>query len=120
MGRSTEAVLVPFKMKSKDVQNIIERMSRDKYDDEIEATEYGWTFFWDAAEEYTYKKKTLYCHTLEKGELKIFVVNESEWAAGGDRDYCIFSKKENDILEFCKDFNIKPNITDADIVQQTM
>lgn len=121
MGRSTRAVLVPFKMKTKKIQETIHRLAKDMFDDDrVDYYENGWTYHWDVADRYTYKKKTLYCDTLEKGDIKIFVVNESEWSNGGDKDYCIFSEKENDLLEFCKDFGLKPDISSDDIVQQTL
>jgi hypothetical protein len=121
VGRSTTAALVPFKVKNKKTQEVVHRLHKDMFDDDrVDYSENGWTYHWDVADTYSYKNRTLYCDILEKGELKLFVVNESEWASGGANDYCIFSKDPNALLEFCKDFNIQPDITQDDIVQQTM
>lgn len=121
MGRSTIATIVPFKMKSQIITDIIQRMSKDMFDDDIQGVENGWTFYWDVAKTYIGKnKKTLYCDILKKDETEILVVNESEWASGGDYNYCIFSTDQSSLLKFCNDFQLTPNITTDDVVQQTL
>jgi len=122
MGRSTSSAVVPFKIYNNDIQKIIHRLRKDEFDDDrVGYSENGWTYNYDDAAEYRDGNKNhLYCDTLEKGELAIFVVNESEYAAGGDYSYGIFSSDEMSLLEFCADFGITPNITTNDIVSQTL
>ncbi len=128
MGRYTSSVVAPFVRRGIDVTRFVSHLCKEFFAMENEKnppdsyiTYKGWSFYFGCAESFKdHNKNELYCNILEKNDLKIYTVNEDQYAAGGAESHCLFSKSEADLLELCEDIELDPEkIRYNDIVQKT-
>lgn len=117
MGRSTEAASVPFKIssvatvchtggkilsKSDEFKNFIKKViNNEDEEDEVTYKFNNWE-----VEDLCSQDFSLFSTKLVKNEMSIYIINESEYSNIGERDYCIFSKEESHMEEFCKDYKL--------------
>src|ERR1035437_5226874 len=67
------------------------------------------------------RKQSLYVDLAIKGELKVFILNTSQYACVGEFDFAVFSDDRSAVEEFLKDFSITDvTIEDIDSVCQTL
>lgn len=68
------------------------------------------------------KRKRLYANAWVKGEHRVWIINESEYAAGCDYQISLVADSSDSIAEFAKDWNIelRLGIEENDTVQQTL
>lgn len=66
------------------------------------------------------KRGRLFADLLVKDKHRVFLLNTSPYAAGGDFDFAVYADSKNDVKAFLKDFNIDVRIEDEDSVCQTL
>lgn len=127
MGRYTNLAVAPFVRRGPDVTRFIQYLyslyTQDPLDELITPVVYnGWKYYCDSAEKFKDKNgNTLLCDTIEKDNFKLYIINESQYASGGDEAYCIFSTRELDMLRLCEDVELFSNrIKFNDAIQQTL
>jgi hypothetical protein len=55
-----------------------------------------------------------------KGNNSVYLINTSEYSAGGDFEFAIFSENKASVVAFLNDFNLPPYIADEDGITQTL
>jgi hypothetical protein len=124
MSRSTTCMTVPFAIRGEHLTRLFSSL-RSQYEEDggdgiIPIQNSGWNFHIDKCKEYTQRRKTLYCNTVDKAGNILFVVNEAEWSNAGDESYCVFSDCPDMLNEFLADCNLNASVTNNESVQQTL
>jgi len=80
----------------------------------------GWKYQKDSEE--IGKRQRLIARAWVKGKHRVWIINESEYAAGGDYQISLIANDSDSITEFAKDWDIelKLGIEENDTVQQTL
>ena len=65
------------------------------------------------------KHKCLYPDFIRKGGTTLFLINEDQYACVGEKNYCVISNSDIDLILFMADFNIEYDIEENDVVKQT-
>jgi len=134
MGTSTSSVAVPFKVESIAFYNvnppteewqkalcILDHNLPDVPNNGVDLGK-GWAYYFDYCEKYTQHNSTLYCDLIvhaQKGH-KIFVVNESPFARGGEKNISIFADSKQPLEAFLQDMQATFSILQLAAVTQTL
>ena len=81
----------------------------------------GWSFkFTEQANKYENHGMYVYAQELNKGNSKVWLINESEYADCEEVLLSVFSNNEEALLDFMADFKFYENIKSTTYVRQTV
>ena len=121
MGRYTESDIVQNVAHVGVVTALIDKYEEGEYAQQSFDIN-GWNVkYWDEDIGLSGKKKCLYADLATKGELKVCILNTSEYSSVGEYWFAVFADDSLAVEEFLKDFNITDvAIEDMDSVCQTL
>ncbi len=120
MSSTTTCAVVPFKYKDRNWNNPLFNGIMSNIDEDEATAINNWKYS-DYTEYVDQNKNRLYCGIALKNNFKVYIVNEAQYANGGERSYCVFSEDLNSLTEFCNDLGLNINwITINNTVQQTL
>lgn len=111
MGRDTVVDVVPYK------SNIGSQPADFHLLFDYETVN-GWIWMADAAE--AGKRKRLFADKFVKGNMYVYGINESPYAAGGAMDCTLFADKRAWLERFLRDFGLAVEIEENAACQQTL
>lgn len=90
----------------------------EKFDELQGYTLHGWSLDYNDREEVG-KKRRLYGNRWRKGELSVWIINESEYSNVGYYEMAVCANDRASVEEFLKDWSLSGKIEETDSVSQS-